>query len=92
MMMSLHRSDNYTFWPCREDAGPSYIGSGVGKGYHINVAWNTEGENPTQKIGPGAHEYRYACEQLLFPVAKEFKPDIILISCGFDSAIHDPLG
>ena len=26
------------------------------------------------------------------PIAREFNPDLILISCGFDSAIHDQIG
>ena len=26
------------------------------------------------------------------PIAREFQPDVILISCGFDGAIHDELG
>lgn len=26
------------------------------------------------------------------PLAQEFAPDLILISCGFDGGIHDPLG
>ena len=26
------------------------------------------------------------------PIAREFNPDLILVSCGFDSAIHDQLG
>ena len=92
MVMTLHRSESGTFFPCREDGGPSFVGAGAGTGYHINVAWNTDAESEGTGSGPGAHEYRYACEQLLFPIAKEFKPDLILISCGFDSAIHDPLG
>jgi acetoin utilization deacetylase AcuC-like enzyme len=29
---------------------------------------------------------------MLFPMVKEFKPDLILISCGFDGALHDHLG
>ena len=41
MLMSLHRSDNNTFYPRREDAAASYIGNGDGRGYNINVAWNT---------------------------------------------------
>jgi histone deacetylase 6 len=28
----------------------------------------------------------------LFPIIESFKPDIILISAGFDSALGDPLG
>ena len=41
MFMSLHRFDDQTFYPRREDSAPSFIGEGVGKGYNINVAWNT---------------------------------------------------
>jgi len=40
----------------------------------------------------GANEYKHACEELLLPIARQFEPDLILVSCGFDSAIHDPLG
>ena len=31
-------------------------------------------------------------ERILFPIAKKFNPDLILISSGFDSARGDPLG
>lgn len=31
-------------------------------------------------------------ERLLEPVIKEFKPEFVLISAGFDSARGDPLG
>ena len=40
----------------------------------------------------GNREYRYACDTLLFPVIDEYKPELIIVSCGFDSAIHDFLG
>ncbi len=60
------------------------IGSGKGKGYNINV--------PFDEIGMGNSEYITICERLLFPVIEEFGPDLILISCGFDSAQDDPLG
>jgi len=33
-----------------------------------------------------------AFEQLLLPAAKEFRPDLILVSAGFDSRMNDPLG
>jgi histone deacetylase 6 len=37
-------------------------------------------------------DYIYACEKVFFPVMKEFKPDLIIISAGFDSAEGDMLG
>ena len=33
-----------------------------------------------------------AFERLLMPVAREFAPDIVLVSAGFDAAQGDPLG
>jgi len=40
----------------------------------------------------GNDEYAYVCEKVLFPIIEEFKPDLIIISAGFDSAHGDPLG
>ena len=31
-------------------------------------------------------------ERLLYPVCKEFDPDLVFISCGFDSARGDYIG
>lgn len=74
------------------------MGEGEAKGFNINVAWETgfevdELDRMNNKVSAlGNHEYRYACDTLLFPVIEEFKPELIIISCGFDSAIHDFLG
>ena len=40
----------------------------------------------------GDKDYIFACEQVFFPIIKEFAPDLIIISAGFDSALDDPLG
>ena len=37
-------------------------------------------------------DYIYVCEKLLFPIIRQFAPDLIIISAGFDSAKGDPLG
>ena len=37
-------------------------------------------------------EYIYACNEFLFPIIREYQPEAILISSGFDSAKGDPLG
>ena len=41
MFMSLHRFDDQTFYPRREDSAPRFIGEGKGEGFNVNVAWNT---------------------------------------------------
>jgi acetoin utilization deacetylase AcuC-like enzyme len=42
--------------------------------------------------GAGNKEIIGAFKDELLPAAKEFKPDLTLISAGFDSRIHDPIG
>lgn len=61
----------------------------------MNVAWDTgkvadeEVRENNEVTDLGSNEYVLACESLLFPIAREFEPDVILVSCGFDGAIHD---
>ena len=77
---------------------PEFVGEGKGKYRTVNVAWETnmvvdEAHPADNKPSHcGNNEYKHACDSLLFPMVQEFNPDIILISCGFDCAIHDPLG
>ena len=78
--------------------GASYVGEENGKYRNVNVAWETgsvvDDEDLTNNKASelGNNEYKYACDKLLFPMVREFNPDIILISCGFDGGIGDPLG
>ncbi|MBM4332421.1 MAG: histone deacetylase [Deltaproteobacteria bacterium] len=59
------------------------VGSGAGKGFTVNV--------PLQ-AGPGDAEYMQVFEEVLEPIALEFKPEIIFVSAGFDIYYQDPLG
>jgi acetoin utilization deacetylase AcuC-like enzyme len=40
----------------------------------------------------GDAEYLAAFDELLMPVARQFNPDLVLVSAGFDAAEGDPLG
>jgi len=59
------------------------IGRGAGQGYTVNVPLRT---------GPGDAEYLKIFQKILKPVALEFKPDIVMLSAGFDIYFKDPLG
>ncbi len=59
------------------------IGTGKGEGFTVNVPL---------PVGQGDEEYRTIFEQLLKPIALEFKPEIVLVSAGFDIYYGDPLG
>ena len=47
--------------------------------------------NMPMAAGSGDLEYREAFEDILYPAAKQFLPDFILISAGFDGHKDDPL-
>lgn len=84
LFFSVHRHEHGYFYPAGDDGSHFMMGEGPGLGYNINVPW----ENGQC----GDADYVAAWDHILIPVAKEFKPDIILISAGFDAAIGDPLG
>lgn len=58
-------------------------GRGPGEGYTINI--------PLSR-GYGDGEYLLLFEHILWPVALAFKPDLILVSAGFDTHHKDPIG
>jgi acetoin utilization deacetylase AcuC-like enzyme len=61
----------------------SEVGSGNGKGFTVNVPLAP---------GPGDGEYMSIFEEILEPIALEFKPDLVFVSAGFDIYYQDPLG
>jgi histone deacetylase 6 len=59
------------------------VGGGAGRGFTVNVPW---------PAGCGDAEYLAAFDRVLLPIARDFRPDIVLVSAGFDAAAGDPLG
>nr|CAI5816896.1 unnamed protein product [Callosobruchus analis] len=84
LYFSIHRYENGLFWPNLRESESDYIGEGKGKGYTLNV--------PLNETGMDDSDYLAIILNLLLPVAYEFKPDLILISAGFDCAIGCPEG
>lgn len=84
LYISLHRYEDATFFPNSEDADYDQVGRGKGKGYNVNIPWNAG------KMGDA--EYLAAFHHLVMPIAREFAPDLVLVSAGFDAARGDPLG
>ncbi len=70
-------------WPLYPGTGAaSERGAGRGAGYTINVP-----------LAAGADDdaYREVFDQLILPAANAFRPQIVLISAGFDAHANDPL-
>jgi len=60
----------------------SETGEGEGKGYTVNVPLTA---------GGGDGVYRAAFERIILPVLEEYRPQLVLVSAGFDASARDPL-
>jgi acetoin utilization deacetylase AcuC-like enzyme len=71
-------------WPLYPGTGAATErGTGRGAGYTINVP-----------LAAGADDGAYAdiFDQVILPAASAFRPQLVLISAGFDAHVDDPLG
>ncbi len=75
---SVHQ---YPFYP--GTGGADQQGAGEGKGFTLNVPL---------PAGSGDRDFEQAFAEKLVPAARQFKPDFVLISAGFDAHQNDPLG
>lgn len=71
---------------------PIDCGDGPGRGFTVNVAWPaaSDGSQAFEKLGDA--EYAAAFAMLLMPIFREFDPDIVIVSAGFDAAEGDTVG
>lgn len=87
LYISLHRHDNGHFFP-----GTGLIeevGEGAGTNYNINIAWKSSTDGSFVSMSDA--EYMAAFVHIILPVAKEFNPDLIIVSAGFDATKnHSP--
>lgn len=78
LTISLHQEGNYPL-----DTG--YLtdrGKGAGEGLNINLPMHA---------GSGHTAYCHALDAVVAPAIDAFKPDLIVVACGFDAAVPDPL-
>ena len=75
---STHQAPWYPFTGHAEETG-----DGQGRGSTLNCPL---------PAGTGMKAILSAFEERLMPAAQKFKPDLIMISAGFDSRLQDPLG
>ncbi len=70
-------------WPLYPGTGAAdEVGRGEGEGFTVNVP-----------LPAGSRDADYAAvyEQLLVPIAEQYRPDLLLVSAGFDAHLADPL-
>lgn len=78
LTISFHQEGNYPL-----DTGAlADRGRGKGEGYNINLP---------MYAGSGHTAYMHAMDRVALPAIEAFKPDMIIVACGYDAAIVDPL-
>ncbi len=70
----------FPFYPWTGDT--TEVGEDDGRGFTVNVPISAGGNDAT---------YRAAFERIILPVAEAYKPELILVSAGFDAAVRAPL-
>ncbi len=79
LTISLHQDRNYPM-----DTGAfADRGTGAGTGLNLNIPLPP---------GTGHRGYLEAMERLALPAIRAFRPDAIVVACGFDASALDPLG
>lgn len=59
------------------------VGQGAGTGYTLNLPI---------PAGWGDAEYQHLFQTIIDPICRQFDPEFVLISAGFDAHVRDPLG
>lgn len=74
-------SHQFPFYP--GSGAPTEIGEGEGRGFTVNVALPGS---------MGDADYGAVFHEVFLPRALQFKPDVVLVSAGFDPHRADPIG
>ena len=85
----FHRSSSVLYasihqWPFYPGTGAlGDVGMGEGEGFSINLP---------VPAGSGEETWLSLLEHVVLPAARQFRPDLVLVSAGFDAHRADPIG
>ena len=78
LTISIHQERNFPL-----DTGAADVrGEGAGEGFNVNIPL---------PAGAGHDAYLHAFERIIEPQLRAYEPDVIVVACGFDASIVDPL-
>lgn len=78
LYVSIHKEGAYPF-----SGSVSEVGGGDGRGYTVNIPID-------RRVGD--RDYARILTGLVEPIARQYRPELVLVSCGFDLHREDPLG
>jgi len=88
LFISIHRHDSGKFYPFKTGFVKEK-GEENGLGYNINIPLDTKCAISKGPSCIGDAEYINIFERIVMPVLKEYNPDVIFISCGYDAGEND---
>ncbi|MDF1728972.1 MAG: class II histone deacetylase [Sulfitobacter sp.] len=78
LTLSMHQKGNFPLY----EGMIEERGKGAGEGCNINLPLHA---------GCGHVAYLHAMDRVVLPALDAFKPDMIIVACGFDASMVDPL-
>lgn len=81
LVINIHSSE--VKYPKNKEGTRSFEGADGGLGFNVNIPLDGQ---------YGDADLLYAIDEVVIPLAKEFSPDIIMISAGYDAAKGDSVG
>ncbi|ETN75802.1 histone deacetylase family protein [Necator americanus] len=79
LLISIHRFQHGHFWPNLQQSG-------------VKTKFKNTVNIPLNDIGMCDSDYLAVFQLVVHPIINDFKPHLILVSCGFDAALGDPEG
>lgn len=79
LTVSLHQERNYPL----DTGDASERGQGKGHGYNVNIPLPP---------GTGHASYLDVVQRIVIPLLHRFRPEAIVVACGYDASAMDPLG
>jgi acetoin utilization deacetylase AcuC-like enzyme len=79
LTISIHQDRCYPV----DSGGLGERGEGSGSGANLNVPLPP---------GSGDEAYQSTLARVVIPAIEAFQPDLILVACGFDASVFDPMG
>ena len=78
LYLSIHQ---YPYYP--GTAPSEEVGRDAGRGFTVNLPL---------EVGAVDEDYQLTFSRIVVPVLKQFEPDLLIVSAGFDAHERDPLG
>jgi len=79
LTLSIHQERNYPL-----DTGDAMArGGGRGHGFNVNLPLPP---------GAGHDSYLQVMDKIILPLLARFRPEVIVVACGYDASAMDPLG